>query len=95
VNTAISKSLAIIVNDPDATGGGGFVHGSTLNVELAKMNPKASQKIPEVTFLITTLQEKNSFGNIGYNSPCPPRGKTHRYFFKGYGLDCQLSHPAE
>jgi phosphatidylethanolamine-binding protein (PEBP) family uncharacterized protein len=26
VNTAITKTLAIIVNDPDSPGGGGFVH---------------------------------------------------------------------
>jgi Raf kinase inhibitor-like YbhB/YbcL family protein len=32
-------------------------------------------------------QGKNDFGKIGYNGPCPPRGKTHRYFFKLYALD--------
>ena len=33
VNTGVSKCLAIIVNDPDATGGGGFVHWIAWNVE--------------------------------------------------------------
>ena len=32
----------------------------------------------------------NSFGTIGYSGPCPPRGQTHRYFFKVYGLDAEL-----
>lgn len=32
-------------------------------------------------------QGKNDFGKIGYNGPCPPRAKTHRYFFKLYALD--------
>jgi len=86
--------LAIIVNNPDAPGGGGFVHWIAWNVELVKMIPEMIPKTPEVTFPITALQGLNSFGNIGYNGPCPPRGQTHRYFFKVYGLDCQISLPA-
>jgi Raf kinase inhibitor-like YbhB/YbcL family protein len=37
------------------------------------------------------LQGKNDFGRIGYGGPCPPRGKAHRYFFRLYALDGQLS----
>jgi len=94
VNTAISKSLAIIVNDPDAGSGGGFVHWIAWNVELVKMIPEKIPNTPEVTFPLTALQGLNSFGNIVYNAPCPPQGQTHRYFFKIYGLDSQLSLPA-
>ena len=94
VNTAISKSLAIIVNDPDAPRGGGFVHWIAWNVELVKMIPEKIPNDPEVTFPITAIQGKNSLGNIGYNGPCPPHGQTHRYFFKIYGLDSLLSLPA-
>jgi len=94
VNTAISKSLAIIVNDPDAGGGGGFVHWIAWNVELVKMIPEKIPNTPEVTFPLAALQGTNDFGNIGYNGPCPPQGQTHRYFFKVYGLDSQLSLPA-
>ncbi|MCG7850552.1 MAG: YbhB/YbcL family Raf kinase inhibitor-like protein [ANME-2 cluster archaeon] len=27
---------------------------------------------------------------MGYNGPCPPPGKPHRYFFKVYALDTML-----
>ena len=94
VNTTLSKSLAIIVNDPDATGGGGFVHWIAWNVELVRLIPENIPKTMEVTFPLTAIQGENSFGTIGYSGPCPPRGQTHRYFFKVYGLDCQLSLPA-
>ena len=95
VNSALSKSLAIIVNDPDAPGGGGFVHWIAWNMELLKLIPENIPKTPKVTFPIRAVQGKNSFGRIGYNGPCPPRGKPHRYFFKIYGLDTEISLPAE
>ena len=94
VNPALSKSLAIIVNDPDAPGGSGFVHWIAWNMEIVRMIPDTIPKIPEVTFPLRAVQGKNSFGRIGYNGPCPPRGQTHRYFFKIYGLDSDISLPA-
>ena len=33
---------------------------------------------------------KNTGGNIGYGGPCPP-DREHRYFFKLYALDTQLT----
>jgi len=94
VNTAITKSLAILVNDPDAPGGGGFVHWIAWNVELVKMIPEKVPKKPEVSFPLRAVQGTNSFGKIGYSGPCPPHGQTHRYFFKLYGLDTMLDLPA-
>jgi len=94
VNTAITKSLAILVNDPDAPGGGGFVHWIAWNVELVKMIPEKVPKKPEVSFPLRAVQGTNSFGKIGYSGPCPPHGQTHRYFFKLYGLDTLLDLPA-
>jgi Raf kinase inhibitor-like YbhB/YbcL family protein len=94
VNTTITKSLAILMNDPDAPGGGGFVHWIMWNIELVKMIPEKIPKTPEVTFPVRAVQGRNSFGKIGYNGPCPPPGQTHRYFFKVYGLDKLLDLPA-
>jgi Raf kinase inhibitor-like YbhB/YbcL family protein len=94
VNTEIAKCLAIIVNDPDAPGGGGFVHWIAWNIELVRLIPEKIPKTPQVTFPLKAVQGKNSFGKIGYNGPCPPHGQTHRYFFKVYGLDAELSLPA-
>jgi Raf kinase inhibitor-like YbhB/YbcL family protein len=91
VNTRIAKSLAIIVNDPDASGGGGFVHWIAWNMELVSMIPEKIPKTPVVSFPLKAIQGKNSFGKIGYNGPCPPHGQTHRYFFKVYGLDADLT----
>ena len=90
VNTKISKSLTIIVNDPDAPGGGGFIHWIAWNIEMVRMIPEKIPKTPVVTFPLKALQGKNSFGKIGYNGPCPHRGQKHRYFFKVYGLDTEL-----
>ena len=91
VNPKISKSLAIIVNDPDAPGGEGFIHWIAWNMELVSMIPEKMPKTPVVTFPLMAVQGKNSFGKIGYNGPCPPRGQIHRYFFKVYGLDTELT----
>lgn len=90
VNTRIAKSLAIIVNDPDASGGG-FVHWIAWNLELVRRIPEKIPKTPVVSFPLKAIQGKNSFGKIGYNGPCPPHGQTHRYFFKVYGLDADLT----
>jgi Raf kinase inhibitor-like YbhB/YbcL family protein len=91
VNAKISESLAIIVNDPDAPGGGGFIHWIAWNIELVRRIPEKIPKIPVVAFPLRAIQGKNSFGKIGYNGPCPPRGQKHRYFFKVYGLDTALT----
>jgi hypothetical protein len=90
INTEISKSLVIILNDPDAPGGGGFIHWIAWNIDLVRMIPEKIEKTPEVTFPLHMVQGKNSLGKIGYSGPCPPRGQTHRYFFKIYGLDTVL-----
>ncbi len=37
------------------------------------------------------MQGRNDFGKVGYNGPCPPPGKTHRYFFRLYALDTTLA----
>jgi Raf kinase inhibitor-like YbhB/YbcL family protein len=94
VNTGIAKCLAVIVTDLNSAGGGGFVHWLAWNIELVRMIPEAIPKTPEVAFPLHAVQGTNGFGKIGYNGPCPSAGETHRYSFKVYGLDTELSLPA-
>ncbi len=71
------KSLAIIMDDPDAPGGT-FLHWVIWNLP-----PKTD--IPEGTQDGETGM--TDFGSSGYGGPCPPPGKPHRYFFRVYALD--------
>jgi Raf kinase inhibitor-like YbhB/YbcL family protein len=90
VDAAVTKSLALIVNDPDAPGGGDFTHWVIWNIEPVRIIPEAIPKTPEVSFPFHARQGTNSFGRIGYSGPCPPKGRDHRYEFKVFGLDAVL-----
>ena len=85
-----AKSLALIVDDPDAPGGT-WVHWVIWNI------PPDNTSIPEgvpttgsVASLGEARQGVNDFGNIGYGGPDPPSGPAHRYYFKVYALDIVL-----
>lgn len=76
-----AKSLALIMDDPDAPAGT-WVHWVVWNIPpYTKTIAKGTE--PE------GVQGKTSFGRAGYGGPCPPSG-THRYFFKLYALDTML-----
>ena len=88
---AEAKSLALIVEDPDAPMGT-WVHWVIFNI------PPGTSGLPEHASAGKTLpdgavQGRNDFRKIGYGGPCPPGG-THRYFFLLYGLDTMLKLPA-
>jgi Raf kinase inhibitor-like YbhB/YbcL family protein len=93
IDNTISKSLALILDDPDAPGGQGFIHWLMWNMELVSVVPESIPMKPLVTFPINAVQGMNSFRRIGYSGPCPPRGHDHRYYFKVYGLDTLLDIP--
>lgn len=76
-----AKSLAFIVDDPDAPMGT-WVHWLVWNVP---PNVTGFSKGENIIF----LQGKNDFGKLEYGGPCPPSG-THRYYFKLYALDTML-----
>ena len=84
---AQAKSLALIVDDPDAPMGT-WVHWVIFNISPKTTglpeNVPAQESLPD-----GALQGKNDFRNYGYGGPCPPGG-THRYFFKLYALDTIL-----
>jgi Raf kinase inhibitor-like YbhB/YbcL family protein len=77
-----AKSLAVIMDDPDAPGGL-FTHWLVWNID-----PTVTQ-ISEKSVPKDALQGTNDFGNIRYGGPCPPSG-THRYFFHVFALDQPL-----
>ena len=71
-----TKTLAIIMDDPDAMKAVGkvWVHWLTYH-NVADSNSK--------------IEGKTDFGEIGYGGPAPPDGR-HTYIFKGYALDTTL-----
>jgi len=75
-----AKSLALIVDDPDATTGT-WVHWVVFDIPVVS-------KIEESS--IPGKQGTNDFGRKDYGGPCPPSG-THRYFFKIYALKEKLN----
>lgn len=77
-----TKSLALIVDDPDAPMGT-WVHWVVWNIGAG------TGEIPENTVPPGAFQGTNDFGKQRYGGPCPPSG-THRYFFKLYALDAPL-----
>ncbi len=80
-----TKSLALIVDDPDATGGVTWNHWLVWNID-----PR-TQYISEDNMPPGALQGINSFKKNKYGGPCPPKGAPpHRYMFKLYALDTTL-----
>jgi len=82
-----TQSFALIVDDPDAPSGT-FVHWVLFDIP-ASLSSIPESGLAEATVLGGTLG-RNDFGKLGYNGPCPPPGKPHRYFFKLYALDAPL-----
>lgn len=93
---AEAKSLALVVDDPDATGGTTFTHWIVWNID-PKTTIIKEESVPPGLPSVASAKEgavegKNDFPKIGYGGPCPPRGsKPHRYFFKLYALSSMLN----
>ena len=75
-----TKSLVLIVDDPDAPGGT-WDHWIVWNI--VPTFQVAEDSVPGT-------EGMNSFQKKSYGGPCPPSG-THRYFFKVYALDSKLN----
>ena len=83
-----TKSLALIMEDPDATGGTTWDHWLLWNID-----PK-TQYVSEDSMPFGAVLGKNSFGKMRYGGPCPPKGNNaHRYIFTLYALDATLKLP--
>jgi hypothetical protein len=87
-----AKSLALIVDDPDAPDPAApqrtWVHWVLYNL------PPDSNGLPQGisarNYPAGTLEGCNDWKRAGYGGPCPPIGR-HRYFFKLYALDTVLA----
>ena len=83
-----TKSYALLTDDPDAPVGN-WNHWVVWNI------PPSVATLPEGLTKDARLpdgseQGMNDFHKTGYNGPCPPPGKTHRYYFKLYALSTTL-----
>ena len=80
-----TKSLALIMDDPDAMGAVGkvWVHWVLWNI------PKEIKNIDENSIPENSIEGETDFGEIGYGGPAPP-DKEHTYIFKLYALDTIL-----
>jgi Raf kinase inhibitor-like YbhB/YbcL family protein len=88
---ASTKSLVILVEDPDALGRP-FTHW--LLYDLPPKTRQLPEGMPPQPFVaIGGGHGKNDFGRYGYGGPCPPSG-THRYVFQIFALDRFLDLPA-
>ncbi|MGA7979831.1 MAG: YbhB/YbcL family Raf kinase inhibitor-like protein [Chromatiaceae bacterium] len=96
---ARAKSLALIVEDPDAPDPAApritWIHWVLYNI------PADAAKLPQAVapgaLPKGTRQGRNGWGRTGYGGPCPPIGR-HRYFFKLYALNAMLpnlNHPTK
>lgn len=89
---ADSRSLVLIVDDPDAPDPDAprmtWVHWVLFNL------PPDADGLPEnvagTALPAGTASGLNNWNRGGYGGPCPPIGR-HRYFFKLYALDTGLT----
>ena len=86
-----TKSLALIVDDPDAPDPAApkltWVHWVLYNIPAGAAGLKEAIKLGELPK--GTLDGLNDWKRTGYGGPCPPIGR-HRYFHKLYALDTVL-----
>ncbi|MCU0255288.1 MAG: YbhB/YbcL family Raf kinase inhibitor-like protein [Vicinamibacterales bacterium] len=86
-----ARSLALVVDDPDAPDPAAprrvWVHWVLYNLPAA--DGELATAIPSRMLPGQTLPGKNDWGRTGYGGPCPPIGR-HRYFFRLHALDVML-----
>jgi Raf kinase inhibitor-like YbhB/YbcL family protein len=74
-----TRSLALVVDDPDAPGGV-FTHWLAWGLDPTAEELGEGDSAPN--------EGRNDFGASGYRGPCPPPGHgRHRYVFRLYALD--------
>lgn len=87
-----AKSLALIVEDPDAPGAKPFVHWLVANLPVKPNLLAQNQPQTDTLKERSGIQGRNGMKSLGYFGPKPPSG-THHYHFKIYALDSTLDLP--
>ncbi len=86
-----AKSLALIVDDPDAPDPAAprmtWVHW--VLYDMPPSAPGLAEGVARAALPGGTLQGANDWKRTGWGGPCPPIGR-HRYFFKLFALDVAL-----
>jgi Raf kinase inhibitor-like YbhB/YbcL family protein len=86
-----TKSLVLILDDPDAPAGR-FTHWIVYNIP--PLSGELAQAQPHAKVLGNGAQQGDtSAGSRGYYPPCPPIGATHRYVFRLYAVDMDITQP--
>ena len=86
-----TKSLALVLDDPDAPNGR-FTHWIVFNIPPDSGGLAPAQ--PNAKVLANGAQQgETSAGSRAYYPPCPPVGSTHRYVFRLYAVDMDITQP--
>jgi Raf kinase inhibitor-like YbhB/YbcL family protein len=88
---AATKSFAVTLFDPDARGGSGWWHWLLFDINAKTIAlPAGAGEGVGSNAPPGSSSAKNSFGDVGYSGPCPPRDdKPHRYVFTVYALNTE------
>jgi Raf kinase inhibitor-like YbhB/YbcL family protein len=78
-----TRSMALIVHDPDAPVSGGFTHWTVWNID------PAISGVSEGSVPAGAVEGLNGSSKKGYTGPCPPSG-VHHYQFMLFALDAKL-----
>ncbi len=84
-----TRSLALILHDPDAPHAGGFYHWV-----LYDLTPDTRSIARNAEFAVNQ-RGRNDTAALGYFGPCPPPGKLHHYNFTLYALDIANLNPPQ
>lgn len=93
---ASTREFALICDDPDAPKPHPWVHWIMYKIPFSVTSlPENVLKDEMPPMPEGARQGKNSWGNIGYGGPAPPKGHgVHRYHFGIYALSRSLDLPA-
>lgn len=97
-----TKSLALMVHDPDAPTGSGFWHWTVYNMPASTTSLARGAGNVSATLPAPAIGGQNDFHDTGatgingnYGGPCPPEGDgDHRYVFTLYALAVDNMHAA-